>query len=664
MKPPPFIIGTALLFWGFQTDHPVVAAVLAAAMEGLPRLGFRWQLGRHDFIRIADFSTILFLGLAAYLILSKRSVHALFDLFQWLPLVQSPLYLAQVLSADAAVPLSALFFVARKTENSEPHSQRPGIDLTYPFTAVCVLSAAAANARGHWFLAGTVSIAAYGLWPWRSRRFSPLLWGALLLLATMGGYAGQTGLHKLQGIIENKGYQIFAHLFTEAPDPFRSVTAIGEIKSLKRSGRIVLRVNPQRMKHRPHLLRATTYNRYRRGIWSAGRSPFIPASQDEKPGRWHLHPFSGATETVKVVSTHHREGATIHLPGGTVTLDMPSEAQVTHNNLGAVTVRNYTGLFSYTASFTPETAVDAPPSATDLEVDPSAESAVRLTLRSLCAPYASAPPPAALLLSAIQRLFAEDFTYSLTLTAGGPSPLSDFLLHVRTGHCEYFATAAVMLLRAAGIPARYASGYSVQEFSRLEKRFIVRARHAHAWVRVFSDGRWIDFDPTPAAWFDLEAASRPFWRPATDLFDWVSLTYRRWQQADQPDRPSNVWLWLAIPAAMMIIRRLRRARSVAKIRLNRPADAESPIPASPDSPVYGIEERLSRAGYPRQSHETLKSWAMRLEASPHRRMRGLSAVVDLHYRYRFDPCGISAAEADQLDTLARQWLRRCKKDWE
>jgi transglutaminase-like putative cysteine protease len=45
------------------------------------------------------------------------------------------------------------------------------------------------------------------------------------------------------------------------------------------------------------------------------------------------------------------------------------------------------------------------------------------------------------------------------------TPLARFLLRTRSGHCEYFATATVLLLRQLGIPARYAVGYAVHEAS-------------------------------------------------------------------------------------------------------------------------------------------------------------------------------------------------------
>jgi transglutaminase-like putative cysteine protease len=55
-------------------------------------------------------------------------------------------------------------------------------------------------------------------------------------------------------------------------------------------------------------------------------------------------------------------------------------------------------------------------------------------------------------------------------------------------------------LRAAGIPARYAIGFSVSEYSPLEGAYVARRRHAYAWALAWLEGRWRDFDATPPDW--------------------------------------------------------------------------------------------------------------------------------------------------------------------
>ncbi|MFW5844869.1 MAG: transglutaminase-like domain-containing protein [Planctomycetota bacterium] len=75
----------------------------------------------------------------------------------------------------------------------------------------------------------------------------------------------------------------------------------------------------------------------------------------------------------------------------------------------------------------------------------------------------------------------------------------------RIGHCQYFATAMCVLLRAAGFPARPVVGYASTE--RSDNGILFRALHAHAWVEVLDAERiWQRWDPTPPAALDLDAA--------------------------------------------------------------------------------------------------------------------------------------------------------------
>ena len=85
-------------------------------------------------------------------------------------------------------------------------------------------------------------------------------------------------------------------------------------------------------------------------------------------------------------------------------------------------------------------------------------------------------------------------------TPGMPEDETDlarwFLEESETGYCVHYATAAAVLLRAAGIPARYVTGYSVAV--RADEETTVRNKDAHAWVEVFISGvGWLTVDPTP-----------------------------------------------------------------------------------------------------------------------------------------------------------------------
>jgi transglutaminase-like putative cysteine protease len=102
---------------------------------------------------------------------------------------------------------------------------------------------------------------------------------------------------------------------------------------------------------------------------------------------------------------------------------------------------------------------------------------------------------------AIETALQTDYGYSLQMRASGPDPLADFLFHTRTGHCEYFSTAMVVMLRTHSIAARVVNGFLPGEFNDTAAAYTVRQSDAHSWVEVYfpESQNWVTFDPTPAA---------------------------------------------------------------------------------------------------------------------------------------------------------------------
>ena len=71
-----------------------------------------------------------------------------------------------------------------------------------------------------------------------------------------------------------------------------------------------------------------------------------------------------------------------------------------------------------------------------------------------------------------------------------------FLEESETGYCVHFASAAVVLLRAEGIPARYVTGYLAS--TQAGETVTVVEENAHAWVECYVNGvGWILMEPTP-----------------------------------------------------------------------------------------------------------------------------------------------------------------------
>jgi protein-glutamine gamma-glutamyltransferase len=76
--------------------------------------------------------------------------------------------------------------------------------------------------------------------------------------------------------------------------------------------------------------------------------------------------------------------------------------------------------------------------------------------------------------------------------------IDGFLFDSKRGFCEHYASAFVVLLRAAGVPARVVTGYQGGEINPSGGYMIVRQSDAHAWAEALIDGQWQRYDPTAA----------------------------------------------------------------------------------------------------------------------------------------------------------------------
>jgi transglutaminase-like putative cysteine protease len=101
--------------------------------------------------------------------------------------------------------------------------------------------------------------------------------------------------------------------------------------------------------------------------------------------------------------------------------------------------------------------------------------------------------------AAIEKYLRGNFTYSLSppRPREGISPVEDFLFHSRTGYCEHYASAMVLMLRALAIPARIVTGFAGGDMNEYGGYIIIRQNNAHSWVEAAIDGSWRSFDPTP-----------------------------------------------------------------------------------------------------------------------------------------------------------------------
>lgn len=127
---------------------------------------------------------------------------------------------------------------------------------------------------------------------------------------------------------------------------------------------------------------------------------------------------------------------------------------------------------------------------------------------------------------AIQDYLSKNFRYSLDIPGKSQDrPLEEFLFSRKTGYCEHYATAMVVMLRSVGVAARLVTGFLATEWNEYGNYYLVRQRDAHAWVEVYlPHSGWVTMDPTPAV---IESGVDPGWQTFSRMMDSVRLRWNR-----------------------------------------------------------------------------------------------------------------------------------------
>ncbi|HSR46346.1 MAG TPA: transglutaminase domain-containing protein [Anaerolineales bacterium] len=100
---------------------------------------------------------------------------------------------------------------------------------------------------------------------------------------------------------------------------------------------------------------------------------------------------------------------------------------------------------------------------------------------------------------AITTWLRENITYARVTEAPPPGrdPLEWFLFDSKVGYCDYYASSAVVMLRALGVPARFSVGYASGVFDEESNLYYVAASDTHSWPEVYFPGYgWVEFEPT------------------------------------------------------------------------------------------------------------------------------------------------------------------------
>ncbi|MBK8572990.1 MAG: transglutaminase domain-containing protein [Holophagaceae bacterium] len=229
------------------------------------------------------------------------------------------------------------------------------------------------------------------------------------------------------------------------------------------------------------------------------------------------------------------------------------------------------------------------------------------------------------------------FTYTLDNPSGkAANPLEDFLERTQAGHCEYYASAMALMLRARGVPARVVNGYRLGTWIPEGGYFRVTQNEAHSWVEYWHEGRWWTSDPTPQGM----AAAVSGAKELGIMGRWLDALSYRWERyvvrfSDQDQQAGLSWLqeriqgwqwrWKAPPAAvqwglgvLVLAWLLWRTRG----RWQVPADSPGRIRAL--HPLL----RVTLAWAPPRPGDTARSWLLRLSTLRPERRGALATLAD------------------------------------
>ncbi len=517
---------------------------------------------------------------------------------------------------------------------------------------------------------------------WSRRTLATL---ALSLAAAAGlAAAAVIGLPLLQPHVE----RAVASAFAEAKTGLSGESTLGEFAELAISRRHVLDLQTSLPEAGAWRLPAEVLTRFDGRRWSnpplaAGRPPLKPAPVGPRTGpvvegigAW-FELASAPAEVVELRITQSEvESWPLVVPRGSAAvtadawlLDVDAHGLVRRPPGDAL--RLYGALWSGTSP-PPAHAPEPREIAEALELPPRVDP----RLLDLARKLAASGDAAGRVEATLRHL---DSGYRYTLKPGAfrtDDPLAEFLFEKKAGYCEYFASAAVILLRAQGVPARFVKGLSVgRQTDQGGGLHVVRESDAHAWVEAYLPGKgWVEVDPTPPGQLS-DARPRP---PALSRLAerlraalssaWARLerlgpaAFARWLAGrltavlEQAVRSPLAWLALA---GVVLGRRLLRAiRGFVRRPPPPPRDlADRAVPEDLRALVRDLERRWAGLGIARPPGRGLLEHARRVTGATPPPPPALAAagprVVEAYYRARF---GGEAPTADERDAL-RQALQ-------
>lgn len=643
MRFPPLFIGAVTVYWGFSTGFEYLAIIMAALFELSRVLKIKFELKDTDFIRISDLSSIVMLILLLYSYLENEPREIFLFFITTTPIVFMPLLFAQLYSTKEKVVIGTKF-------GKKIHAHAP-IDVRPLYFITIFLATAIAGSKEIWFFVFTFAFA-FILLSGSVKNITSLinytLSSALTVVLTLLIALGIMFAHKA---IKEKMMEIYRNWYNQqSTDPFKSATAIGERGYLKLSGNILMRIIPSENEKPPIYLKSSDYNILIGNIWysrSGKSTPVLPDGDME----WQFF-GDGAGKKEMVISTWMGKGGkgVLSLPAGSKRGLKMDVAGIEKGALGSIVVEEGPDLLEFIVTYDKDFRGEPPPKEKDFQI-PDDEKEVVAKIMEQNSLIGRTDEET---IKNIKEFFSK-FSYTLQLESSSKkSVLEKFFNETKAGHCEYFATATVLMLRHAGIAARYSTGFSVDEYSSLEKAFVARGRDAHAWVTAFVDGKWINIETTPSSWRFFDSRSKSFFEPVKDFFAWAGIGYEKFRRQKNVELNRTLIVVATLLTLFMMIKIYIRRKRVFHSK-NKEKQSQKIVEGA-NSPFYAVLEQCIKEGVAKSDNESLRKWFYK-NIDKLRNPKEIFEMLTLHEELRFNPDVKKAEKFKKLQKKESQWRK-------
>ena len=259
------------------------------------------------------------------------------------------------------------------------------------------------------------------------------------------------------------------------------------------------------------------------------------------------------------------------------------------------------------------------------------------------------------------------FAYTLTVSLAGRDAVDQFLFVDKRGYCEHFSSSFVVLMRAAGIPARVVGGYAGADHNPIGDYWIVRRSDAHAWAEVWLPGRgWVRVDPTaavaPERVFDtLEDRARAQdtllgnLAPVYDVGDWLLNGWNDFVLGFNAERQRALLRPIGIdsirPERLLLLFSVLALGGLAATvwLLSRDLRERDPLLRA----WHRLGKRYARLGLGRAAHEPAVDWAERVHRARAGGDEALRRLGARFSRWRYGPAPAPGPAREGLNTLLR-----------